>query len=264
MSRSTVAIAGFVLVAALLGIALVITAPVPDDTETIYQVSTIDALLAGVYEGSATIAGVKAHGDTGLGTLDALDGEMIVVDGTVYQVKNDGSVVVVPDTATTPFVVVTWFSPDITGEIAGPLNLTGLEKEVEGMFPSQNLFYAIRIDGSFSSVTARSVPAQERPYPPLVEVVKNQSVFEYTDMQGTMVGFWSPAFVEGINVPGYHFHVISDDRTIGGHLLDCTIDHAAVRIDTTPKFFLALPPEGDFHTIDLGGERGDDVAKVER
>jgi acetolactate decarboxylase len=264
MSRSTFAIAGFILVVALLGIALVTTAPVQDDTETIYQASTIDALLAGVYEGNTPIAEVKKHGDLGLGTLDALDGEMIVVDGIVYQVKDDGSILVVPDTATTPFVVVTWFSPDITREITGPVNLTRLQTDLNTAFPSQNLFYAIRIDGVFSSVTARSVPAQNKPYPPLVEVVKNQSVFEYTDMRGTMVGFWSPAFVEGINVPGYHFHIISDDRTEGGHLLDCTIDHAVVQIDTTPKFFLSLPTDGDFLTLDLDGETGDVVAQVER
>jgi acetolactate decarboxylase len=264
MNRSTFAIAALILVAALLGIAFLAPVPAQDDTETIYQVSTIDALLAGVYEGSTPIAEVKEHGDLGLGTLDALDGEMIIVDGIVYQVKDDGSVIVVPDAMTTPFVVVTRFAPDITGEIDGPLNLTGLEAQLEGMFPSPNLFYAIRIDGSFSSVTARSVPAQERPYPPLVEVVKNQSVFEYTDMQGTIVGFWSPAYVGGINVPGYHFHVISDDRTKGGHLLDCTIDNAVVQIDTTPAFFLNLPPEGDFHAAELGGDRGDEVARVER
>jgi acetolactate decarboxylase len=264
MNRSTLAIAAIILVAAALGIAYLATTPAQDDTETVYQVSTIDALLAGVYEGSSTIAEVKTHGDLGLGTLDALDGEMIVVDGTVYQVKDDGSVFIVPDTMTTPFVVVTWFSPDITGEIAGPMNLTGLEEELDGMFHSQNLFYAIRIDGSFSSVTARSVPAQQKPYPPLVEVVKNQSVFEYTGMQGTIVGFWSPAYVGGINVPGYHLHVISDDRTRGGHLLDCSIEHAVVQIDTTPNFFLNLPPEGDFHIADLGTERGDEVEQVER
>ncbi|MDG6256893.1 MAG: acetolactate decarboxylase [Methanomicrobiaceae archaeon] len=264
MSRSTFAIAGFILVAALLGIALVTTAPVHAETETVYQVSTIDALLAGVYEGSHTIAEVRQHGDLGLGTLDALDGEMIVLDGVVYQVKDNGSVVVVPDTMTTPFVAVTWFEADITREIARPVNLTGLQAQLDATFPSHNLFYAIRIDGFFSSVTARSVPAQEKPYPPLVEVVRNQSVFEYTDMQGTIVGFWSPEFVEGINVPGYHFHVISDDRTKGGHLLGCEIEHGVVEIDTTPNFLLNLPLEGDFPALDLGGEHGDEVAQVER
>ncbi|HDR72943.1 MAG TPA: acetolactate decarboxylase [Methanoculleus sp.] len=264
MNRNSVSIAAVILLAALIVVAIVSTVPSHDDTETLYQVSTIDALLAGVYEGSHTIAEVKQHGDLGLGTLDALDGEMIVVDGTVYQVKYDGAVVVVPDTMTTPFVAVTWFDPDITREIAGPVNLTDLQTQLDSTYPSPNLFYAIRIDGVFSSVTTRSVPAQEKPYPPLVEVVKNQSVFEYADMQGTIVGFWSPAFVEGINVPGYHFHVISDDRTKGGHLLDCSIDRAVVQIDTTGGFFLDIPREGDFHAVDFGAGRGDELAQVER
>ena len=31
----------------------------------------------------------------------------------------------------------------------------------------------------------------------------------------------SPAWVGGLNVPGYHRHFLSDDRTVGGHVLDC-------------------------------------------
>ena len=62
------------------------------DRETLYQVSTIDALMQGAYEGVQPVSEIRKHGDFGIGTFDALDGEMIVLDGTVYQAKADGKI----------------------------------------------------------------------------------------------------------------------------------------------------------------------------
>ena len=89
--------------------------------------------------------------------------------------------------------------------------------------PPKTCFYAVMIQGEFSYVKTRSVPAQEKPYPPLAEVTKNQPTFEFTDVTGTMVGFRCPPYVTGINVPGYHLHFLTDDRTAGGHLLEFTV-----------------------------------------
>src|SRR5665811_1488065 len=43
-----------------------------------------------------------------------------------------------------------------------PMNLTGLEKYLDLNFPSENMFYAVKIDGNFSYLRARSVPKQEK------------------------------------------------------------------------------------------------------
>jgi len=58
--------------------------------EKVFQVSTIKALLAGVYDGEVTFGQLKQQGDLGLGTLNGLDGEMVAVDGRFYQIKTDG------------------------------------------------------------------------------------------------------------------------------------------------------------------------------
>ena len=59
---------------------------------TLYQVSTATALVEGIYQGAVQVAALREHGDLGLGTLESLDGEMVVVDGNFFQVCSDGSV----------------------------------------------------------------------------------------------------------------------------------------------------------------------------
>jgi acetolactate decarboxylase len=234
------------------------------DREVLFQVSTIDALLLAVYDGILPVGELKARGDFGIGTFDKLEGEMVVVDGVCYQVKVDGVAYVVSDDATTPFATVTFFDPDETVLVEKAENMTELGEFVEKSFPSENVLYAVRIDGTFPYVKTRSVPAQEKPYPHLVDAVANQTVFEFEDASGTVVGFWSPEFVDGINVPGYHLHFITDDRTAGGHILDLRVEGAEVELDLTPNIFMALPTAGDFFSVDLTGDLSSDLEKVEK
>jgi acetolactate decarboxylase len=234
------------------------------DREVLFQVSTIDALLLSVYDGILPIGDLKTRGDFGIGTFDKLEGEMVVVDGECYQVKVDGVAYVTPDTSTTPFAVVTFFDPDETVLVEKADNMTEFGEILETSFPSENVFYAVRIDGTFPYVKTRSVPAQEKPYPLLVDAVANQTVFEFEDASGTVVGFWSPEFVDGINVPGYHLHFITDDRKAGGHILDLRVEGAEVELDLTPNIFMALPTAGDFFSVDLTGDLSSDLEKVEK
>lgn len=234
------------------------------DREVLFQVSTIDALLLSVYDGILPVGELKERGDFGIGTFDKLEGEMVVVDGVCYQVRVDGKAYVVPDDVTTPFATVTFFDPDETVSVEKADNMTEFGEVLEASFPSENVFYAVRINGTFPYVKTRSVPAQEKPYPLLVDAVANQTVFEFENASGTVVGFWSPEFVDGINVPGYHLHFITDDRTAGGHILDLRVEGTEVELDLTPNIFMALPTTGDFFNIDLTRDLTADLEKVEK
>jgi acetolactate decarboxylase len=233
-------------------------------TDTLYQASTIDALMEGVYDGTTSFGELRKNGDFGIGTFHALDGEMIGLDGVFYQVKADGTVLPVPDDARTPFAVVKFFSPGKTFTISGSRDLDALMRELDALLPTRNSFYAIRIEGTFPLIKARSVPAQRKPYPGLGEAVKNQSVFEFSDIRGAIIGFRSPDFVRGINLPGYHFHFISGDRKAGGHLLGCRIENASVALDETGDFHLALPTSDEFRHSDLGRDHRRELDKAER
>lgn len=231
---------------------------------TLFQVSPIDALMEGDYEGTMTFLDLKRHGDLGLGTFDALDGEMIGIDGHFYQIRVDGKAYPVPDFATTPFAVVVFFSPQRTIRLNQAMDLRGLEQYLDQLLPTKNIPYAFRLEGTFRFVKTRSVPRQDKPYRPLIEAVKGQRVSEFNAQQGTIAGFRFPEYMKGINVPGYHFHFITADRRTGGHLLNCRIDNVKVEIQSIQDLKMALPAGGLFYRLRLGGDKSADVNRVER
>jgi acetolactate decarboxylase len=237
---------------------------VPVDEETLYQVSTIDALMQGVFDGIQPVGELKRHGDFGIGTFDALDGEMIVLDGVVYQAKADGHIYRVNDSLTTPFATVTYFDRDFSNMTGNPMNFTVFSSSMAAGLPSQNMVYAVRMHGTFPSMKVRAIPAQSKPYPNLTAAAQNQSVYTYTDTTGSVVGVYTPVFFEGLNVVGYHLHYISDDRQTGGHILDLTVPgNTVVDYDITPEFHMKLPTSGAFTGVDLSQDLTGELAKVE-
>jgi acetolactate decarboxylase len=175
----------------------------------------------------------------------------------------DGKPMEMHDRETTPFATVTWFDTDVTFELED-VDYAGFKKAVDGKRSTENLLYAIRVDGRFSRVKARSVPRQERPYPPLAEVVKKQAIFEIADVEGTLVGFWCPAFVKGVNVPGYHLHFLGRDRTTGGHVLDFTLAEGSIRLDASKDIWVVLPTDEDFLGADLSQDLEKELHVVEQ
>ena len=230
----------------------------------VYQSSTINALLEGVYDGTMTYGQLRKHGDFGIGTFNGLDGEMIGFDSHFWQITADGRAHTVPDEYQTPFATVLFFNPHIQQKLEGPLDYSGLCRLMDGIIESANLFSAIRIDGRFHHIRTRSVSRQTKPYPPLTAVTENQPVFDLNEVSGTLAGFRFPEFADGMNVPGYHLHFLSDDRLTGGHVLALEIEHARLAIDDTSNFHIELPTDASFLSADLGGNRSDDIEMVEK
>jgi acetolactate decarboxylase len=212
----------------------------------LFQFSTITALQEGIYDGELTLVELKKHGDFGVGTFDKLDGEMVVLNDTVYQVRTDGVPFALDLKNKIPFADVLFFYADTAYSYKDTLTLSSFQKILDASFSSINLIYAIRIDGVFKSVKVRSVPPQSKPYPRLIDAAKHQAVFEYENIKGTIVGFKLPKYMEGVGVSGYHLHFISADRKRGGHLLDCRIDDVKIQTEAVNKFELVLPQNSDF------------------
>jgi len=231
---------------------------------TLFQTSTIDALLEGSYEGDVSFAELGACGDFGLGTLDALDGEMICLDGTFYQIKSDGGAYAVDRNARTPFAVVTTFEPDVSQTLSNPMNFEALCDYVEEVIGGGAVCCAVRVDGRFEYVKTRSVPRQRKPYPPLVEVVQNQPTFELPDVFGSLVGFRFPDYAQGLNVSGYHFHFITADRSAGGHVLGCRLTHGELQIDREGDLQLELPPDVGLPAPDQSTAKSETLDRIER
>jgi acetolactate decarboxylase len=213
------------------------------EPHVLFQASTIAALLEGAYDGDLSFAELAEHGDLGLGTLNGLDGEMIALDGRFYRADVDGAVNEIDAATRTPFAVVAGFTPSIDLEIGQPLEHEGLLARLDRAIPADAASCAIRIDGHFDLVRARSVPRQSPPYRPLTEVVAEQHVFELFDVAGTMLGFRFPDYAEGIEVSGYHLHFISEDRSRGGHVLGSRSGRVLrARLDPSSELHVELPP----------------------
>jgi len=216
----------------------------PEDKDVLFQVSTMNAIFRADYDGEITYGELKQHGDFGIGTFDALDGELFALEGKFYRIKADGKAYPVDDSMKTPFAVVTFFEPDKSVLLDKASDYKQLQQYLDNLLPAKDIFYAIKIEGTFGYIKARNIPGQSKPYPQFSEVVKNQLIFEFHNVQGTMVGFWCPAYLEEINVPGYHFHFITKDNKMGGHLLECQMQDVKIEIDYTPEFHMALSERG--------------------
>jgi acetolactate decarboxylase len=231
---------------------------------TLFQTSTIDALLEGKYDGDISFAELEERGDFGLGTLDALDGEMIALDGGFYQVKADGRAYAIDRGMRTPFAVVTFFEANLSRILETPMDLKAFGAYLDRLIGGETSCYAVRVDGDFEYVKTRSVPRQRKPYPPLAEVVKSQPTFELHDVGGSLLGFRFPHYAQGLNVAGYHFHFITADRSAGGHVLEFRLARGELRVDREADLWLELPPGIELPVPDPTAAKGEELERVER
>jgi acetolactate decarboxylase len=236
------------------------------EAHVLFQASTIGALLGGAYDGDLSFAELAEHGDLGLGTLNHLDGEMIALEGEFFRADVEGRIHPVGPGERTPFAVVTRFEPTVDERLPGEAGRSHdqLLACLDELTPVGASSCAIRLDGRFPLVRARSVPRQSPPYRPLTEVVADQHVFELAEVEGTMLGFRFPSYAEGIEVGGYHLHFISADRSRGGHVLESRTGGLRVRIDPSDDLHVELPPKVELEDPDLAETTHAAVAAVER
>jgi len=226
-----------------------------DKNDMIFHYSVLKALDNGVLEGNMEIGELKKHGDHGLGTFNKLNGEMIILDHVVYRVLPDGKIVQPDDKTLIPYSVITFYNQDDTLSLNGNINYQTLKAYVERRVPSRNLFYAFRITGEFGYIKCGGANIQEKPYTrSLVKMLSDRPVFEGKNIKGTLVGFWCPAFIGDINTAGFHLHFLSDDHSLGGHLMEFTARSLNIGFDTISRYQILLPDTEDFSKASFRNE----------
>lgn len=226
----------------VLALILFAVAAAPAPAAEVYQVSTISSLLAGGYDGDTSVGELLRYGDFGLGTFNGVDGEMMVLDGQAYRGTVDGRAHLVAPSALTPFAVVAGLHRQGPVPIAPGQSLEQLEATLDALPYSVSRVLAARVDGRFRAITVRSEPKQQPPYRPLAEVIKAQQVVHtLDDLDGTLIGFRFPAAASSVNVPGWHFHFLSADRTRGGHVLGLTSGAAAAFLQEFSDLRIRFP-----------------------
>lgn len=230
----------------------------------VYQSSTISALLDGVYDGDVTIADILRHGDFGLGTFNRLDGEMVILDGICYHLHADGTATQAAPGDRTPFAAVTHFRTDFELPIRSSTDRANVFRAIDAKIASVNLLYAIRITGRFTGLHTRTVMAQTSPYPPLTTATRDQAETVFKEATGTLVGFRTPDFEQGISVAGYHLHFLDSDHARGGHVLDFVVEQGKISVSTAAQLHLSLPRTEAFLQANLSGpDLSDQIQRAE-
>jgi len=230
--------------------------------DRLFQVSTSNALVEGVADGAISVGSLRKYGDLGLGTFEQLDGEMVVVDGRVFQVRSTGEVREVADDVLTPFATVTRFRPDAEVLLSRCSRLGDITQAFDKLRATENTFFSLRVDGYFDYVRTRAL-CRMKPGTRLVHAAAVQPEFEYRGVFGTLVGFWSPEYTKTLSIPGYHLHFLSDDLSGGGHLLECRGADLTVRLQRGSRFNLVFPETSSFLEADLRRDPSEDLEKAE-
>ena len=196
----------------------------------LFQYNTLGALMSGLYGGTMTIGELLQYGDLGIGTLDSIDGELIVLNGKAYQAKGSGEVPEVVEVDPSETVFRQRFE----------MNDKELEERIESYYDGENLFRSIKIHGDFSHMRVRMIPksTSDRKF---AEVAVNQPEYSKENVTGTIVGIWTPEIFHGVSLAGYHLHFVSDDLSFGGHVMDFVIKEGIVELGAIDQLDQRFP-----------------------
>lgn len=228
----------------------------------ITQVGTINSLMLGEYHGSISAKELLEYGDTGIGTYNAFDGEAIIIDGHFYNGRATGVVSKMTETDTLPFSVVAKFDESVKEKTISFESFEDFKDKIVKHLGSTNYFYMIKMKGRFN-VRVRSCFRQEEPYKPLYKVAKDQKELEYQNIEGYVIGVFSPNYVEGINLPGWHLHFISKDYTKGGHILKLSGKNISFKLNLEDEWNVILPHTERFSSLNLAEDLKEKTKAVE-
>ena len=235
-------------------------------SDELFQTALLQSLMQGEYDGVITVKELKTYGDTGIGTFQSVNGELIMLDGTVYRALWDGSVEIASDDDTVPFTNVTFFDADVKKEgiTAGDIEALKAIITEAAREHGRNQFYMAKVSGVVPYILVRSELAQHEPYKPLNDALKtDQREFEYKDVRGTVVALYCPEYMGGLNTPGWHLHFISDDGKKGGHVLELSVKDCLLEMDIISEFRMIVPNRPSFNGKDLAIDMRDDIQQVE-
>ncbi len=229
-------------------------AQVSEPKGTLFQVSTLTGLERGLFYPVTTVGQMRQNGNIGVGAFEGMDGELLIIDGQAYNAMYSGKVVPVEDNSPIGYGAVAVLTANRTESMQNVPSYNQLQKSLEQLLPNKNIFYVFKIQATFNYLKVRSTAKQEKPYPGLAVVVKNQSTFEFNNIKGTLIGFRCPAYIQGVYAPGFHLHFISEDRQKGGHVLEANVADLTAQIGYLTQMHLLLPDNEATRTMDMSAK----------
>lgn len=230
----------------------------------LYNYGISEALIGGLHEGTISVKSLKQKGDFGLGAPGMLDGELTILDGKAYQTTSDGDTTILKDDHMIAFSSVTFFEADLISHINTTTSRESLFRIIANTLENKNAMYAIKITGEFGYIKTRAFPPTEAPFPILSTILDKQKVFNFNNAQGTLIGYFLPEYLNGINMSGFHFHFLSADKKQGGHLLDFTAENLKIEVAQLKSMELEVSSDTSFQQFQFRNKHNDDLEKVGR
>lgn len=218
-----------------------------ENSDLFYHYSIWYVFVNKIFEGDLTAKELKTKGDIGLGSYTLLDGELIMLDGKLYQAREDGTVTQPKDDAKIVYANATFFDTEQSFTIDKVDNYENLRAKINAELPSKNIFYSFKIHGNFKKMKCGGLHKQEKPFVDGLDVlIPNRPIFERANFSGTMVGFFCPEFIGNINVAAYHLHFISDDEKFAGHVMEFEAENLTVEIDYMYEYQFVVPKSKEY------------------
>lgn len=206
------------------------------------QIGTYDYLTQPDFTGLTSVGRIAQGQTLGLGTFANLDGELVMVGGTVYQVRPDGTPRVANPETRTPFMQAIRFRPKVNAPVPPGTTCAQLPRLITELAKRSDGIIAVRVRGTFSELVTRSVTADPPPFQSLSQTIAEQTVFELGERRAALVGFWQGHDALGIGQAGLHLHGLTADRTAGGHVLSCTAGgDVQLSVQTVPRVTVLTP-----------------------
>lgn len=222
-----------------------------ENTASIYQISTMSALRAGVFDAQYKYRDVMKQGSLGVGVIENINGEMVAVDGHYYHILPSGKALPINPDETCPFARVVQFTPETHFIMQKERGWSNVTRRLLQQFSSLNVLYAVKIQGVFPRIKVRVLREMKPPYSTLANAQKEQNEFTLYDIKGTIVGFYTPSFLTSAFDDEFDFSFISSDMKTGGHVLDFSVENVNVLLQPIYNTQLILPTHLTFHNASI-------------
>jgi len=218
----------------------------------LWQIMPSMAFKLGLYDGVIKIGEARKRGNFGVGQFARLDGELTVLEGKFYHARSDGSVRLAEDDDELCFAQLCFYEAPQAWNVPGGMDMTQFGAYLTSLMPFPNFFWAFHLSGQFANVTPTAPPPFTKPYPPFADAIKLRQSFPASDIAGAVVGFYSPPFTGDTGVPGFHYHFISRNGLLSGHLTAFEVKEATVSAARIDQYLLQLPSTSEYEGATLG------------
>ncbi|WP_261641103.1 acetolactate decarboxylase [Erwinia mallotivora] len=229
----------------------------------ITQFSTIGALMAGHFDGECDTRQFTMPDAFGLGCSANINGELTIYQGVFWEATANEAIHHLHDYHV-PFIQLTDFNPEKKFSVEA-INQDCAAKLLGEHVVLDNIFLAICIEANFDRLVIRRPQRAEETERDIHMVADAQQEYTLTDVNGKLIGFWTPELFGRISVPGFHFHFLDTVTQQSGHVLSYSARNATVSFEVKPTIEITNPHSEKFKELVIDLSAMDQIiAKVER